>query len=249
MLTLVKTIVAGSAAGFMIRQLRQHLFWRYSRSMRYALESSLIMKRLLKVNSNCVDVGCYKGYVLREMLRLAPEGVHYAFEPVPAFYQRLASMFPNARIHNLALSDAKEEAPYYNIASCPAFSGFRSRNLESREKLCPITVQTDTLDNIISNNIPIQFIKIVVEGSELSVLKGAVETVSRSKPIIVFEHGLGGADFFGTLPEEIYDLLVKTCGLRVSLMTSWLNHEPCLSRWEFADQFYQGLNYYFVAHP
>ena len=35
MFQLIKDTVAGNAAGFIIRQLQRHLFWRYSRPMRY----------------------------------------------------------------------------------------------------------------------------------------------------------------------------------------------------------------------
>ena len=52
------------------------LYQRFSPSRSYDRETTVLMKRCLRKNSNCVDVGCYEGSVLREILKLAPEGVH-----------------------------------------------------------------------------------------------------------------------------------------------------------------------------
>ena len=43
-----------------------------------------------------------------------------------------------------------------------------------------------TLDSLELNNIDL--IKIDIEGNELNVLKGALETIQRNKPIIEFEY-------------------------------------------------------------
>jgi hypothetical protein len=64
--------------------------------------------------------------------------------------------------------------------------------------------------------------KVDVEGAELQVFKGTVQTIKRSRPLIVFEHGLGAADYCGTAPEILYDLLGGDCGLRLFLMEDWL---------------------------
>jgi hypothetical protein len=40
-----------------------------------------------------MDVGCAKGDILKEMLRLAPAGTHGALEAIPDSYQKLISSF------------------------------------------------------------------------------------------------------------------------------------------------------------
>jgi len=55
----------------------------------YDIQTLEIMKRVLREDSNCVDVGCHQGSILREMLRLAPKGTHFAFEPLPGMYEGL----------------------------------------------------------------------------------------------------------------------------------------------------------------
>ncbi len=248
MIKLIKNILIGTPLEFPIRRLYQDLLWRFSKPIRYDYETRLIMRRVLKKDSNCIDVGCYHGAILREILRFAPNGVHYAFEPVPELYQKLASQFPNVKIFNLALSDTYGKATFYDVVSCQALSGFKKRNLQQKETISQIMVQIDTLDRVIPHNIPIDFIKIDVEGAELLVLTGAINTICRNKPVIVFEYGTSGVKYFGASPKKIYDLLTKECGLHISPMKNWLSNKPPLSRQEFADQIYAHLDYYFMAY-
>jgi hypothetical protein len=54
-----------------------------------------------------------------------------------------------------------------------------------------------------------------VEGGELGVFRGARETIARHRPSLLFEHGMGAAEYFGTTPDEVWDLLCGDCGLRI----------------------------------
>lgn len=56
---------------------------------RYDFETFLILKRDLKENSNCIDVGAHKGYILQRIIKQAPGGVHFAIEPIPALFRKL----------------------------------------------------------------------------------------------------------------------------------------------------------------
>lgn len=53
-----------------------------------------VMRRWLRQDSICVDIGCHKGSILKEMLQIAPAGTHYAFEPLPRALPATASRFP-----------------------------------------------------------------------------------------------------------------------------------------------------------
>ena len=79
-------------------------------------------------------------------------------------------------------------------------------------------------------------------------MRGAVDTIKKHRLFVAFEHGLDLASYYGTIPEDVYDLLVKDCGLNISLMERWLKNETPLSREEFSSQFYQDLDYYFIAY-
>jgi FkbM family methyltransferase len=221
----------------------------------YDIQTLEIMKRVLQEDSNCVDVGCHQGSILREMLRFAPKGTHFAFEPIPSMYQGLRKAFgsrANLHLYDYALSDTAGTTSFQHVVSNPGYSGLRQRRYDRpHEQVQEIVVKTNLLDSIVPAHIPIRFIKVDVEGAELHVFKGAVETIKNSRPIIVFEHGLGAADYFGTHPGDIHDLLTGRCGLRLFLMAEWLesNGEASLSREAFCEQFSSGDNYYFMAAP
>jgi FkbM family methyltransferase len=208
------------------------------------------MERVLGATSNCLDIGASAGEVLKEMVRLAPRGTHFAFEPLPDFYETLVKRFPNVRVHNVALSDTTEEfTPFQHVVSNPAYSGLRRRRYDRpEERVEEIVVRTARLDELIPQDLHVHFVKIDVEGGEFQVLKGGVGTVRRNRPFIVFEFGLGGADWYGVQPEDMYRMLSGS-GLDVSLISDWLSGNTPLGEREFAAEFHEYRNYYFLAHP
>jgi FkbM family methyltransferase len=235
--------------------------WRINADLRgkkgdlYDLHTISIMKRVLGKRSNCVDVGCAEAKLLRWMQKLSPEGEHYAFEPIPTAYQKLVKLFAkhdNVQLFNLALSNLNGESSFQHVIDRPTYSGLKERTYtNASERIEQIMVRTARLDDIVPRSQQIDFIKIDVEGAELLVLKGALETIRNSRPVIVFEHGLGAADHYGTSPEDVYSLLVSQCGLAISLMADWLR-DPSMSPLtaeEFSKQYYDRLNFYFVACP
>jgi FkbM family methyltransferase len=185
------------------------------------------------------------------MLRLAPHGHHHAFEPLPDYAARLARDFPSVTVQRLALSDTEGEEEFAYVHGRPAWSGFLARTASDHPVVSDvefIRVRTARLDDVIDATLPVGFIKIDVEGAELRVLQGATRTLSAWRPFVVFEHGIGAADLYGATTGQIHDLL-SGCGLEVSVLTEWLRHRPALTGSEFAAQFLEGRNYYFLAHP
>jgi hypothetical protein len=51
---------------------------------------------LLSPDSNCVDAGAHRGDLLADIVRIAPEGRHGVFEPLPAFAVEIRERFTSA---------------------------------------------------------------------------------------------------------------------------------------------------------
>jgi FkbM family methyltransferase len=208
-----------------------------------------VMRRVLRRDSNAIDVGAFEGGMLSHMARFAPRGTHFAFEPLEDRYEGLVRAFPSARVYPYAVGESPGEAVFHRAVRHPALSGLRRRDLGPEEAIQDVTVTVETLDRIIPEDLPISLVKIDVEGGELGVFRGGIGTLRRSRPVIVFECGLGGANWFGSEPEQIYDCVAAAIGLRISLLDAWLSGGAPLTRAQFASQYRDRINFYFIAHP
>jgi FkbM family methyltransferase len=184
------------------------------------------------------------------MARLAPLGRHMAFEPQPERYERLARAFPAVDVRPCAVGDHIGTVPFHCMVEHPALSGLSRRERDlSGERAREIAVPMVTLDHAVPRDRPAHFVKIDVEGAELGVFRGGVALLRRSRPVIVFECGIGGADHFGATPDALHELVAGEIGLRISLLGDWLAGREPLSRAAFADHFESRRHFYFIAHP
>jgi FkbM family methyltransferase len=223
------------------------------RGTQYDIETLEVMREVLPAHGNAVDVGCHHGHFLATMSRLAPKGQHFGFEPLPSLQPLLRQRFsnqPQVSLHPCALGAEERTASFQHVLTNPAYSGLQRRRYDRpHEEVVAIEVPMRTLDAVLAPELQIHFIKIDVEGGELQVLQGARRTLSRWKPVLVFEHGRGGADWYGTSPDQVHGCL-DGCGLHVMLMSDWLARRAHpLSAEQFRHLFEGGLHYYFMAAP
>lgn len=218
----------------------------------YDLLTAQILERTLRPDSNCVDIGCHEGAILDDMLRLAPRGLHYGFEPLPHLAAALRDKYaarPNVVVHPIALSNAAGTVTFHANRDHPAMSGLERRDyVAENDRVEQIQVRTERLDTILPRGHRVHFIKVDVEGAESLVFQGASECLRRDRPIVVFEHGTTSRRFYGAGSDVVFDLLAQA-GLRISLLEEFLRGGPPLSQDSFVQQVEGGLNFYFVAHP
>lgn len=221
-----------------------------TKNLKYDRLTKLIMKKVINSSSNCIDVGCHKGEILEDILKYAPNGKHYGFEPIPPMFENLVKNFGSkANILPYALSDKNGSSTFQFVKNAPAYSGINKRKYEiANAEIDEIKVELKKLDDIIPEDLNIDFIKIDVEGGEYDVLKGSVDLLKRCKPFIVFEFGLGASDFYGTKPEEIFNFLNNEIGLKISNLSSFINNQPCLTLEEFTEHYQTNKEYYFISH-
>jgi FkbM family methyltransferase len=174
-----------------------------------------LIERVLEPDSNCLDVGAHAGSVLAEMVRLAPRGRHVAWEPLPDFAQDLRRRFPDVEVRQAALSDTPGEREFAHVVSDPGWSGFVARPAPGGDTVETLTVRAERLDDVLPDGVRPTFVKIDVEGAEEQMLRGAIETLRRHRPVIAFEHGVGSADHYGTTPEAVHRLLAGELGYEI----------------------------------
>ena len=163
-------------------------------------------------DSSGVDVGAHKGVFLREMIRVAPNGRHEAFEALPELSEALTVEFPQASVHHAAVGETAGTMTFMRNLSVLAQSGMTGRSDSGDQHLEPIDVPVVALDDVLT--CPPTLIKIDVEGAEGYVLRGARTTLARHRPIVWLEHGAAASRECGVEPAEIFSIF-SSIGMRI----------------------------------
>ncbi len=236
----------------LIRKLFNFLHLDVTKNLQYDRLTKKIMKKYIDTNANCIDVGCHKGEILDIMLAQSPNGKHYAFEPIPFFYNQLKikykTTYKEVCIYPYALSSTEGSTSFNYVKNDPAYSGLQQRSYDiAKPQIEIINVDKKKLDDLIPNDQVIDFIKIDVEGGEFDVLKGGMETIKRCKPLIIFECGKGASDYYGTQPKDIFTFITDNLGMKVFTLPDFANNKESLSQKKFANYFETASEYYYVA--
>ena len=159
--------------------------------------------KLIKANDVVFDVGANIGETALNFAKhLNSSGKVFCFEPVPYLFERLKknvslNSFSNISLHNIALSDKKEDL-FFNLPKEQNSSGtfLSETSSEQGKKVLSIPLDDFCIENKIEK---LDMIKIDVEGFELKVLKGATQTLKKFKPKMFIEindmhlHRAGGS--------------------------------------------------------
>lgn len=216
----------------------------------YDRSTKKIISNHCKQDSNCIDIGANEGKILQWMIEISPNGKHIAFEPIPSLYDNLKLKYEsNALILNIALSDQQSVSQFNYVTSDPALSGLLKRAYPNYHHEKQIAVNTDILDNLIDINQKISLIKMDVEGGEWHVLQGAINTIKRDKPLILFECGKIGGDIYGFNDTEMYQLFNTQLHYQLYTLEGWLKAASPLTSIDFKAYYENGEEYFFLAAP
>ena len=163
------------------------------------------------------------------------------------FCRKLQQKFSDrANIYPYALAEKSGNSTFNWVKNAPAYSGLKKRKYDiSNPKIEKIDVEIRTLNEIIPDDVKIDFIKIDVEGAELGVLKGA-SRVLQNQPTVLFEFGLGASDYYNTQPEDIFKLF-NNHQLNIYTLDDYVHNKMPLTLQRFKDYYSNNTEYYFIA--
>jgi FkbM family methyltransferase len=146
------------------------------------------------------DVGACIGHHSATYSKLAVNGTVHAYEPNPVALECLRhnmAKYSNVVIHDKALGNTTsnvsiEQNPNLGMAHVSSNPG---------------DVKVVKLDDESVNWGRLDFLKIDVEGYEIEVLSGGLQTISRFKPVILIEVNAFALDRYGRKPREVHAML------------------------------------------
>jgi FkbM family methyltransferase len=219
---------------------------------KYDVQTKSIIEKYGERQWNCIDVGAHHGEISDMLLEQCPEGRHFLFEPLPYCASLLARKYEkrkNVAVFNVALSDTDKEAEFNFNVSHPATSGLLQQKYFTRNnQIEKIKVQVRRMDGFFDDSSRIDFMKLDVEGAELLVLKGGDETIRRTRPLIVFEHSIHAAPYYGYGSNEVCSFFEQR-GYGTFRLDDFLNDRPALPMPQFVSEVENGREWYFVAKP
>ena len=219
------------------------------RNRDYDEQTVEVMERHLGPEDLCLDIGAHTGDVLQHMVRLAPRARHHAFEALPHLAERLSTRFPTVHVHHVALSDTTGTVEFNFVENAPSYSGLKKRLYDREDPIIrPIVVPSATVDSLLSTDAQVRFVKLDIEGGEYHALLGAARTIATSHPLIVFEASERSTGQYGVRPETMEALLVQW-GYELTTMHRWLRGRRAYAPGEFASNWMNGPDFYFLARP
>jgi FkbM family methyltransferase len=168
------------------------------------------IKNFLKEDSVVLDVGANIGVFSVYCANVCKNGRVYSFEPVSFVFGILSKNtknYKNCFCFKLGVGSENEEKIIKIRSWNPGYSTIDIENIERKAESFDVEekIKIVKLDDWIkeSDISKIDFIKIDVEGYELEVLKGAIETIKKFKPV------LGISIHHPKLKDEVFNFFDK----------------------------------------
>ena len=198
----------------------------YNRILRRLEPEIDLIEKITPRRRRCIDVGANVGLYTYRFAQL----FQYveSFEPIPSCTRIInSSKLPNVTVHNKALSNQQGQAtlniPATGEPEATCFASLSNQFAEAHT----LTVGLRTLDSFEFSDVDL--IKIDVEGHELEVLQGGLDTLKRESPTLLIE--IEQRHHLALGIEEIFSF-IQELGYR----GSFLQHGgmKCLSDFDFA---------------
>ncbi|MDB9431947.1 FkbM family methyltransferase [Microcystis aeruginosa] len=193
-------------------------------------ESHLIFELISTLGDSCniFDIGANIGWYSLSIAKRFNQAKIWSFEPVKStfdYFQKNLDLnleIKNITLYNFGFSNQNETLKFYVQPEASVSASLV--NITESETIKEITCEVKRLDEFIDENpVKIDFIKCDVEGAELLVYQGGLETIKRDKPIIFTEMLRKWSAKFNYHPNQIIDLMAEigydcftVCGQKLS---------------------------------
>ena len=188
-----------------------------------------ISDEFLDKGDTVIEVGANTGiHTIHLAKAVIPDGRVFAFEPyknnIEALSRRLEDekLRDTVQIIETALSNYQGQAEFKVFKDNPGLCCFKQRPFYDTSKMETITVKVNYIDNLFQGGIEfkkLKLMKIDAEGADFDILKGAMTTINKFRPLIIFEGGRiknipaklynyspnDFQNFFNTIQYNIYD--------------------------------------------
>jgi FkbM family methyltransferase len=175
------------------------------------LALTALMIELLKPGMRVVDVGAHLGYeAMLASLLVGRDGRVVSFEPqmqIAAWTVKNLQQYRQARVVKAAAGQSKGTAMF---TECDIIhSAFSGHGTDSEKGIGrQYEVEVTTIDHsLLKDERPVDLIKCDAEGSEMLVLRGALNVLSEDKPLLVLEAGMPDQAEFGPRVKEFEEFL------------------------------------------
>ena len=153
-------------------------------------------------NKDIIDAGAFTGDTSLPLSKRTTKNV-YAFEPFKDSFEILKKNISDNNIENIipvnkSLGNINGERSLFlsgdNVQGITSDATLRNYDNE-------ITVQETTIDTFVEeNNLEVGFITIDVEGAEMHLLEGAINTIKNQKPLLYISMYHKVSDYFDIIP-------------------------------------------------
>lgn len=176
----------------------------------YERATSRVLRKYIRPDMTVIEAGANIGAHTFEIAKTLDEkkGIIYSFEPTEYAFSKLRTNFQlngfkNIVLEQIALSDINEEKEIHRASSPETMPFKASWDLKTGHAKCTSLdrIKFEKLDSYVSRNgiDKLHLIKMDVDGYELKVVRGGIDTIEKHKPIMIVE--------FGTTLERVGDRL------------------------------------------
>ena len=170
-----------------------------------------IIEQLNNFGATILDIGANVGWYSLNLAKQFPKMKVFSFEPIPSTFESLKKNIginhvDNIQEFNFGFSNLEKTLTfyYYPEGSGNASSANLTNSLDVQEIPCTVKRLDDFINE---SNLSIDFIKCDVEGAELLVFQGGIDSIRKYKPVIFTEMLRKWSKQFNYHPNEIITLL------------------------------------------